>query len=67
MEAIVSGNGNAKDDAQRYAKEQPERADPAERKISDLLGVDKQAEETSREDPNTPPEGANASDQAPPG
>jgi hypothetical protein len=67
MEAMVGENGNVKDDARRYAKERPEQVDPAERKISDLLGMDKQAEETSREDPNSPPQDASTSDQDQPG
>ena len=52
----MSESGKAEDDAERQAKEHPEEVDPAEQKASDLLGMDKNAEETSRESPNTPPQ-----------
>jgi hypothetical protein len=51
------------DNVQRQAKEHPEHADPAEQKASDLLGMDKNAEETSRENPNTPPQDPSDEDQ----
>jgi len=59
----MSESSKVEDGAQRQAEEHPEQADPAERKASDLLGMDKNAEETSREAPNTPPQDPSDEDQ----
>jgi hypothetical protein len=59
----MSESGEMEDGTQRQAKEHPEQADPAERKISDLLGMDSKPQETSRENPNTPPQDPSDEDQ----
>jgi hypothetical protein len=52
----MSDNGNRPEDPQRDAEEELKEADPAERKLSDLLGTDENQEETSQEVPNSPPQ-----------
>jgi hypothetical protein len=52
---MVSEFDNLKDKAQQYAQDHPEQVDKAEAAVEDKLGMDSQEEQTSREDPNTPP------------
>jgi hypothetical protein len=59
----MSESGKVEDDAERQAREHPEQVDPAEQKASDLLGMDKNAEETSREAPNAVPQDPSDEDQ----
>ncbi|MGH3150296.1 MAG: hypothetical protein ACRDOB_06155 [Streptosporangiaceae bacterium] len=51
----MSDFGKVKDDAEQYAKEHPEQVDKGEQAIEKKLGMNSQSEQTSQENPNTPP------------
>jgi hypothetical protein len=64
---MMSEDGRDEDSLGQEARKKAEKIDPAERKMSDLMGMDEQEEETSREAPNSPPRDENVAQGKQPG
>jgi hypothetical protein len=67
MEAMMSESGKGAGSERKDARKQAEMVDPTERKMSGLLGMDEQEDETSQEAPNNPPQDESAKQHDQPG